>query len=216
MKHSFVLVASVSALGSACIVPPMRVGAGGGAAAGTVATIDNQMHTNEHGAALVGEVRAAVTPLALADHPPERLDVGAGVAFDYLDATSGAQRHEMMLSPYVEGAWFVHRVADGDDRWRIGPTVLAEVPLRLNPPDEVGVPFGLAAGVLAELTERVDGPMVFGGARGAWGIGLSVRGGVRHDVGDTYGYVLFSVEARVPGMVALPLPAPARRSTGTD
>jgi hypothetical protein len=206
--HSLIIAVAAAALGSACIVPPMRIGAGGGGAAGTIITYD-QKHPVEHGAAFVGDVRAAVTPLALADHPPEAFDVGAGVDVDYLDARRGAQRHETMVAPFVEGVWFVHRSADHSARWRVGPTFLAEIPLRLREDSDRGVPFGFGAGVLAELTERVDGRMVFGGARGEWGIGVSLRGGVRHDAGDSYGVVLLSVEARVPGMAALPLPSPS-------
>ena len=213
MHRSIVPIAL--AIASGCIAPPLRASAGVGGGLGNVTTTDPSLLTYPHSSAGLGEVRAAFTPLALADMPPRSLDVGVGAAIDRIQPTSGVRAKENIAVPFVEAAWFVHTQADHRQGWRFGPTFALEVPLdrRLQMGGDVdgNVGVGVTAGILAEVIERVDGPIMFGGARGWFAIGVSLRAGARAVGGGEYGFVLASLEIRIPGVVALPLPAPSPR-----
>jgi hypothetical protein len=198
------LVAVCGSLAGGCVMPPVRVGAGETAAAGTVATIDSNGMKHEHAQEAMGDLRAAITPASLVARPSP-LDVALGVALDISEPT-GFERRATTIAPYAEVAWFVRDegVEANVHRWRIAPSVLAEVPYADNTSG-----YGVGGGVLVELVDRVDGPMTWGSHRGYWGMGFALRGGMRHFDGDSYGYVLLTLELRAPGMAAIPVPHPS-------
>jgi len=201
----------VSLAFGAC-TPPVRLGVGGGAGAGHVASVDTRQKLEVHDTSVITEFRAAVTPLELMEHPPEPFDLSLGAVFDRIDARNGHRGVE--IGPFAEGVWFAHVVVNGHQRWRIGPTALAET--LFDVPSGKGTDalfdgYGAAAGVLVEFDERVDGPMFLGVTRGELGIGVALRVGARDVDGDGYAYAMLSLEVRAPGMIAIPLPPAAPR-----
>lgn len=206
-----VSVAAAVACG-ACVMPPLRVGVGGGMAAGHIATVDRQGTTYDHGTAFLGDLRFGLTPVTVASGPLRSFDLSLGCDLSYVDARDGSQRHDGSFLPYAEVGWFPHVVSVGDKSWRVGPTALVEIPYALHDPTDRNQSsgWGLGGGVLAELVEGVHGRMLAGRVSGAWGLGVAARGGVRHVLGETYGYMLLTVEVRVPAMVAIPIPTPDR------
>ncbi len=194
-----------------CVAPPLRIGAGGGGAAGHV-LVQGQDRTMDHPGAALGELRAAVTPLSLAAEPPTHFDLSLGWS---LDRTIAPAHHGLLTGPFAEGVWFtrVHPNPYNDrEQWRFGPLVMVEAPfdpLPSNDADRIrGV--GVAGGVLLEALDRHDGPILLGAQRGYFAIGLSARVGVVHLSDETYSYVMLTVEVRTPGIAALPIPAPSR------
>lgn len=208
--HRSLLVIALSI--AACVSPPLRAGGGGGGGAGTLATVDPSGHLQRNDSAGIVEERVAFTPLELADVAPDRWDLSLGAVLDQLDARYS--RGALVAGPYAEGAWFAHAAVNGHQRWRVGPTALVELlydTRTAKDPSVDGVGFGLAGGLLVETTERIDGPIFLGAARGELGIGVALRAGVRDFDGAAYGFAVLSLEVRAPGMLAVPVPPSATR-----
>jgi hypothetical protein len=195
---------------TACF-PPLRVGAGAGLAGGTLRTVDHQGTPYPHDSAWLGEIRAGFTPLTLVTPPLRHVDVSLGLALDAIAARDGAERHGLIAAPYAELAWFPEQgiAASG---WRVGATAALEVPIEEpGPRTGDGVGYGASVGVLAELVSPVDEPAFLGYARGALGIGASLRVGARAIDGQAATYAILAIEVRLPGIAAVPLPPAAPR-----
>jgi hypothetical protein len=173
--------------------PPLRIGAGGGGAAGTVYTREGDM-ARENSLAGTGQLRLGVAPLSY--RPDRRLDATLGWA---LDSTAGADGGDKMRhGPYLEGAWFLRRGGgSADTGWRLGPTVGLETSFGTD--SGAGTGFGGSVGVLLESIEAVRGHFPLGRAFGELGVGVGARVGVRSEDDGTYGYGIVSVEFRLPG-----------------
>lgn len=213
-----VLILGALALSGCYAVPPLRFGAGGGGALGEVATRRDTGERHDSPAAAVGQVRVAFAPIATMKD--RRGDVSVGWSLDGAAASNG--REGMRHGPYLEVDWFTLRGRAADhQRWRFGPllTLDAHMPtLDVNQdtrPDELGDRswgVGASAGVLLEFVEVVRGRFLLGVAAGELGMGLAVRGGVRHEDGGTHGYGLVSVEFRFPAAFGAVIPLRARTS----
>jgi len=202
-----VLLAGLLALAatSGCyVLPPVRAGAGVGGSAGAVVIRDSPSSTRSHGAAGIGQIRAAFTPLALDAALSRPIDVGVGWTLDWSAASSARGfRH----GPFLETAWFVRRGAtESRTQWRWGPTVLAELHLADKRSDDADIGFGVAGGVLLEYVESVHGPVFLGRAAGDLGLGVAARVGARHEDGGSHGYAVVSLEFRWPGMAGASIP----------
>jgi hypothetical protein len=174
-------------------VPPLRVGAGGGGAVGTVITQEAAMD-RENSLGGTGQLRLGIAPVSY--RPARRLDVQLGWS---LDSTAGIDGGDKMRhGPYLEGAWFLRRGgASAGQGWRLGPTAGVESSFATDAGDGVGI--GGSLGVLLESIESVHGRFPLGQAIGELGIGVGARVGVRNEDGGTYGYGIVSVEFRLPG-----------------
>ncbi len=191
------------------VIPPLRAGAGGGAGAGDVVVRNSAGELRQASSAAVGQIRAAFTPTALGKSTSRRGDLSLGWTFDWA-ATSGDNgfRH----GPFAEGVWFMRQGARSPhQRWRFGPTALAELRFAPNTTARTETGVGLAAGVLLEYVEAVRGPIVLGRAHGDLGFGVSLRAGMRNEDAGTYGYVVASLEFRLPGAAGFNVPMPRQR-----
>jgi hypothetical protein len=193
-------------LGTACVIPPVRVTGGGGGGAGQVVTIDHSGKREDSGHARLGDLHASVTPLALADHPSEALDLGLGWFVDAVRAPGG--RPGVNHGPFAELAWFPPSL-NHHRGLHLGPSLRVEGVYDASDHGLVG--GGVAASMMIETYGRVDGPMFLGVTRGAIGIGLSVTAGVRQVDDGSYAYALLSVDVLLPFMAGLPVPAEAVR-----
>lgn len=205
-------LASLSAASSACVLPPVRASAGGGGSAGEVVIRNSADELRLYSVSRGAQVRIGVTPMTLDKRLEKRRgDVSLGWSLDWQSAGRG--RHDFRHGPYVEGVWFRQQRAYAERQgWRFGPTLLAELRFAESQLDSDRAGYGVAVGGLYELVQAVDGPILFGGHRGEYGIGLSGRIGVRHDDGGTATYAMLSVEIRTPGAAAwLTVPTPRPR-----
>lgn len=187
-------------LTSACVLPPVRLSAGGGGGAGDVVIRNSANEIRHYGRIADGQVRFGFTPMTLAkDAAKRRVDLSLGWSFDWQNAGRG--RHDLRHGPYVEGVWFGRQSSiTAGQGWRLGPTVLLEMPMAEE--DTEGRGFGAAVGGLVELAQTENGPIFGGGSRGELGIGFSARVGVRRIDDGTYAYGIVSVEVRTPGMAS--------------
>jgi hypothetical protein len=182
-------------------VPPLRIGAGGGGAVGTVATRDYDGTRRENGVAGTGQLRLGVAPLAY--QAARRFDIALGWE---LDSAAGSEGDTTRHGPYLEGNWFLRGAGPAASQgWRFGPTVTLEAHLpRDNQADVGGRPddgtFGLggSVGVLLEAIEPVSGRFPAGRAAGELGVGIGARLGVRRVDEGAYGYGIVSMEFRLP------------------
>jgi hypothetical protein len=203
-----------SGLGGCFVYPPVRGGAGGGGGAGSVAIRNSAGEVRTHGVARVGQLRLALTPLVLTDFGKRRRgDFSLGWNVEWTSA--GGSRHDLRHGPFMEAAWFMWRGAPSSAQsWRLAPTVLAEAVLGADTDDtDSGVRgYGAAAGVLYEFADYVRARALGGGVMGEMAIGLAARVGVRHVDGGTHAYGIVSIEFRLPGIAALPIPVPKHRT----
>ncbi len=202
------LVLGVS-FGAACVLPPVRMSAGGGGGAGDVVIRNSADEIRHYGRIADGQLRFGFTPMALAkDGARRRGDLSLGWSFDWQNAGRG--RHDLRHGPYVEGVWFRRQAAIAEGQgWRLGPTVLLEMPMTAEDTEVRG--FGIALGGLAEHVKTEHGRILGGGARGELGIGFSARAGLRRIDDGVYAYGVVSVEVRTPGLASW-LPVPGRRA----
>jgi hypothetical protein len=211
-RTSLLLCLAILALDTGCyMLPPLRVGAGGGGGAGAAVTRDRAGDTRRHAAVGLGQLRPAITPLALGPATARRADLSLGWTLDW--ATAGGSRNVFRHGPFVEGVWFARQGAiTSREGWRLGPTAMAEIHLAPeNADDDPSHGFGFAGGILLEYAEAVRGPIFLGAAHGDLGIGLAGRIGVRREDGGTYTYAIFSVEVRWPGIAGIGIPTPRPR-----
>jgi hypothetical protein len=182
-------------------VPPLRVGAGGGGAVGTVYTREADT-ARENSLGGTGQLRLGIAPLSY--RPERRLDVQLGWS---LDSTAGIDGGDKMRhGPYLEGVWFLRRGgASAGQGWRLGATLGLESSISTYDQQADDISYGRdvggggSVGVLLESIESVRGGFPLGQAIGELGIGVGARLGVRNEDGGTYGYGIVSVEFRLPG-----------------
>ncbi len=212
IKMTMIVPGLACILGAGCyVVPPVRVGAGGGGGAGDVVLRNSAGERREHGAAAIGQIRAAITPMALGQSRSRRGDLSLGWTLDW--TTAGGAQDGFRHGPFAEGVWFLRQGARSDhQRWRFGPTALAE--LHFAPrgqEDEPSPGIGAAGGVLLEYVEAVRGPIMLGRAHGDLGVGIAARIGVRNEDSGNHGYLIVSVEFRWPGAAGFNVPMAAPR-----
>jgi hypothetical protein len=182
--------------------PPLRIGAGGGGAAGTVATRDYDGTRRENGTAGTGQLRAGIATTS--HRTARRLDIALGWE---LDSVAGSEGDTTRHGPYVEVDWFLRGAGpDAGQGWRLGPTVTLEAHLPRDDqqpvdgrPDDGSFGVGGSVGVLLESIESVRGRIPGGRAFGELGVGIGARVGARRVDDGVYGYGIVSVEFRLPG-----------------
>ncbi len=193
MVNRLLFVTVVASLVTGCFVmPPIRAGAGAGAAMGQV-SIRNTANEN-------------------------RVYRNAGLALGWnMDwQTAGGPRHDFRHGPYAEGVWFRQNLSAATNHsWRHGPTGLVE--MRIGGYDDGESDggdhgFGAAFGYLAEYADSVTGPFTGGGWGGELALGVSGRAGARYIDGTAHVYAMVAVEIRLPGIAAFAFPTPKRNA----
>lgn len=195
----------------AACMPPLRFGAGVGGGAGTVVTQDKSGDESRDPAARIGQIRGALTMLALGKYPRRAVDVSVGVSVDWTRAAKF--RRDLHVSPFAEVVWFaMNRRINAAQTWRLGPLALAEGLWPANIVEDAReTGYGFATGFLLEFVDFTDYRGDVAAARGDMGIGISPRFGVRHDHDGTYTYAIISIELRTPGIISVPVPEPRPR-----
>jgi hypothetical protein len=207
----FVVLAT---LATGCFgMPPIRAGAGAGGGGGNVIIRNRSNEIREHKTAGIAQLRVAFTPLVLPKwSDARRLDLGFGWSGDWQSA--GGNRHDFRHGIFAEGAWFIKQFAPVQhQRWRYGPTALAELRFAVSDDEHDGERgWGAGAGFLAEYADSVRGPFFAGGWKGEMALGLAARVGLRHVDGGTHAYGIVSIEFRLPGVAGFAIPVPNHRN----
>ena len=203
MRVGLSVVVALS-LAACYAVPPLRVSAGAGQTVGTVAVRNPRGERRTAEDTQIAELRVGMAFLSLMSEPLERRgDFVFGYTIDWARIRNGGEAP--MHGAYGEVTWFARRsTPEIPIHWRWGRSFAGEIFA-----GEEG--YGASAGILVELVDAVGGRGAgvspwgagYGGALGEMALGMSLRGGVR-DVDDgRHGYVMLSIEARLPGMAGV-------------
>jgi hypothetical protein len=196
------VVAALIVVGAGCYaVPPLRIGAGGGGAAGTVATRDYDLTRRENSVAGTGQLRLGIAPIT--HKPKRRFDIALGWE---LDSVAGSEGDSMRHGPYLEVDYFLLGTAPGGAQgWRLGPSVTLEALVPRagasadGPMDDPSFGLGGSIGGLLEYVDPVGAQARRRRVAGEFGFGVGARLGVRRVDDGVYGYGIVSVEFRLPG-----------------
>ena len=199
-----VVVVLLLLLAGCYVVPPLRVSAGGAQTVGTVTVRNPRDERRTADDTQLAELRAGIAPMSMLRDPVRRRgDFVLGYTFDWARVRDGGV--SPLHGPYAEVTWFARRsTPELPVHWRWGPSLAGEL---FDGEDG----YGMSAGILLELVDAVGGRGAgvspwgagYGGSLGELAIGVSARAGVRHVDDARHGYVMLSIEARLPGMAGV-------------
>ncbi len=173
--------------------PPVRAGGSVGGRAGATTSVTGHARPEASG---VSQFHVGVTPgVRGPEGAARRSDVAIGWQFEGTFGDRVRRDH----GPYVELAWLASGPSPTPGpRWRVAPTLRAEVLVESpsSPWDDRDVTAGLSVGLLLEAIDGGGGTAPF--SDGEEGVGLAVRAGGRAHGDGAYGFMMMSVEFRLP------------------
>jgi len=203
------LLAPLLALSTGClpfVVPPGKLSAGAGPAAGQV-----ERGTGDLEPKSVTTLRAGFHPLSMMpESSSRRFDAGVGYGGDLVfgHAPPPYNRRTSAHGPYLEGAYYPVRLPAGGATFRWGARANLDL-LFLEPRDVMG--WGGTVVTELEIGGHSSGAFadadgdgaVFGTAFGGWSIGAFAGGSARSFPDSRYGAFTAGLSARLPFMAGI-------------